>query len=85
MCLDDEVTGQTVLCALHLRVIFNQMTINVKLLSDISEMELEPTSQLQNVTFLQNAFIVSFLTTLGAQTVRDILGESVLLCQSNIL
>ena len=83
MCLDDEVTSQTVLCALHLRVIFNQMTI--KLLSDISEMELEPTSQLQNVTFLQNAFIVSFLTTLGAQTVRDILGESVLLCQSNIL
>ena len=48
-------------------------------------MELEPTSQFQNVTFLQNAFIVSFLTTLGAQTVRDILGESVLLCQSNIL
>ena len=33
------------------------------------------TGLLQNATFLQNAFITTFLTTLGVETVRNILGE----------
>ena len=35
------------------------------------------TSLLQNTTFLQNAFITTFLTTLGFETVRYILGKTV--------
>ena len=34
------------------------------------------TGLLQNATFLQNAFITTFLTTLGVETVRNILGIS---------
>ena len=34
-----------------------------------------PASLLQNATFLQNAFITTFLATLGLETVRYILGE----------
>ena len=62
-------------------------------MSDVSEMdfistlfpavpslELDPSSQYQNVTLLQNTFIGAFLGTflanLGAQTVRMILGQS---------
>ena len=37
---------------------------------------LDQTSQLQNVTFLQNAFIATFFASLGATTIRNILGES---------
>ena len=47
----------------------------------VPSLELDPTSQYQNVTFLQNAFIGTFLgfflANLGTQTVRMILGESV--------
>ena len=57
-------------------------------MSGISEMDflsnlipavpgLDPTSQFQNVTFLQNAFIVTFFASLGATTIRNVLGESV--------
>ena len=38
---------------------------------------LDPTNPLQNVTFLQNAFITTFLASLAVETVRDVLGESV--------
>ena len=41
---------------------------------------LDPTNPLHNVTLLQNAFIATFLTSLAVETVRDILGESVILC-----
>ena len=34
------------------------------------------TSLLHNATFLQNAFITTFLTSLGLETLRYILGES---------
>ena len=34
------------------------------------------TSLLQNATFLQNAFITTFLTSLGLETLRYILSES---------
>ena len=37
---------------------------------------LDPTNPLHNVTFLQNAFIATFLTSLAVETVRDIIGES---------
>ena len=47
----------------------------------LPSLELDPTSPYQNVTFLQNSFISAFLGTflanLAAQTVRHILGESV--------
>ena len=33
---------------------------------------LDPTSQFQNSTFLHNAFIATFLASLGATTIRDI-------------
>ena len=36
------------------------------------------TSLLHNATYLQNAFITTFLTSLGLETVRYILGESVI-------
>ena len=34
-----------------------------------------PTGLLQNATFLQNAFITTFLASLGVETVRNIVGE----------
>ena len=46
----------------------------------VPSLELDPTSQYQNVTLLQETFIGAFLGTfianLAAQTVRNILGES---------
>ena len=52
------------------------------LLPALPSLELDPTSQYQNVTLLQNTFISAFLGTflanLAAQTVRNILGESVI-------
>ena len=45
---------------------------------------LDPNSQFQNVTLLQNSFIGAFLGTLiaslAAQTFRNILGESDISC-----
>ena len=46
------------------------------LLPGVPSLELDPTNPLQNVTFLQNAFAVTFLTSLAAQAVSNILGES---------
>ena len=50
------------------------------LLPAIPSLELDPTSQYQNVTLLQETFIGAFLGTfianLAAQTVRSILGKS---------
>ena len=50
------------------------------LLPGVPSLELDPTSQYQNVTLLQNTFVGAFLGTfianLAAQTVRNILGES---------
>ena len=50
------------------------------LLPAVPSLELDPTSQYQNVTLLQETFIGAFLGTflanLGAQTVRMILGQS---------
>ena len=40
---------------------------------------LDPTNPLQNVTFLQNAFFTTFIASLAVETVKDILGESVIL------
>ena len=37
---------------------------------------LDPTSPYQNVTFLLNAFITTFITSLSFETVSHILGES---------
>ena len=37
---------------------------------------LDPTNPLQNVTFLQNAFVTTFLASLAVETFTDILGES---------
>ena len=56
------------------------------LLPAVPSLELDTTSPLQNVTFLQNIFIASFLASLGAQTVTNILGqsESVVDCISQI-
>ena len=57
------------------------------LLPAVPSLELDPTSQYQNVTLLQETFIGAFLGTflanLGAQTVKMMLGESVIL--SNFL
>ena len=51
----------------------------------VPSLELDPTSQYQNLTLLQEtfmgAFLGTFLANLGAQTVRMILGESVILSQ----
>ena len=52
------------------------------LLPAVPSLELDPSSQYQNVTLLQETFIGAFLGTflanLGAQTVRMILGQSVI-------
>ena len=37
----------------------------------VPSLELDPSSQFQNMTFLQNAFIVTFLASLGATTIRN--------------
>ena len=51
-----------------------------KLVLGFPSLELDPTSQYQNVTLLQETFIGAFLGTfianLAAQTVRNILGEA---------
>ena len=51
------------------------------LIPAVPSLELDPTSQYQNLTLLQNTFMSAFLATslanLGAQTVRMILGQSV--------
>ena len=48
----------------------------------VPRLELDPTIHYQNVTLLQETFIGAFLGTflanLGAQTVRTILGQSVI-------
>ena len=50
------------------------------LFPEVPSLELDPSSQFQNVTFLQNSFIAAFLGTilanLAGQTVRSILSES---------
>ena len=38
------------------------------------------TSLLQNATFLENAFITTFLASLGFEAAKYILGESVFKC-----
>ena len=52
------------------------------LVPGVPGLELDSTSKYQNVTLLQETFIGAFLGTflanLGAQTVRMILGESVI-------
>ena len=52
------------------------------LVPSVPGLELDPTSQYQNVTLLQETFIGAFLGTflanLGAQTVRTILGQSII-------
>ena len=62
------------------------------LLPAVPSFELDPTSQYQNVTFLQtmftSAFLGTFIANLAGQTVRGILGKSALLCyimQQNFL
>ena len=51
------------------------------LVPGVPSLELDPTSQYQNLTLLQEtfmgAFLGTFLANLGAQTVRMILGRSV--------
>ena len=50
------------------------------LLPGVPSLELDPTSQYQNVTLLQEtffgAFLGTFIANLAAQAVRNILGES---------
>ena len=45
------------------------------LLPPVPSLELNPTSPYQNVTLLQNVFITTFLSFLGFEAVRNILGE----------
>ena len=56
------------------------------LVPGVPSLELDPTSQYQNLTLLQEtfmgAFLGTFLANLGAQTVRMILGQSVILNES---
>ena len=65
----------------------SEMDFLSNLLPAVPSLELDPTSQYQNVTLLQETFIGAFLGTflanLGAQTVKMMLGESVIL--SNFL
>ena len=55
------------------------------LVPGVPGLELDPTNPLHNVTLLQNTFMGAFLATslanLGAQTVRMILGESLIQSQ----
>ena len=57
----------------------SEMDFVSNLLPAVPSFELDPTSQYQNVTFLQNMFISAFLGTfiasLMSQTVREIIGE----------
>ena len=54
------------------------------LLPAVPSLGLDPTSQYQNVTFLQtmftSAFLGTFIANLMGQAARGILGKSVLLC-----
>ena len=58
----------------------SKMDFLSNLFPEVPSLELDPSSQFQNVTFLQNSFIAAFLGTilanLAGQTVRSILGES---------
>ena len=60
------------------------MDLVSNLLPAVPSLELDPTSQYQNVTFLQNMFVSAFLGTfigsLVGQSFRGILGKSVILC-----
>ena len=60
----------------------SEMDFLANLLPAVPSLELDPTSQYQNVTFLQNmffsAFLGTFIANLMGQTVRGILGESVI-------
>ena len=62
------------------------MDFLANLLPAVPSLELDPPSQYQNVTFLQNmffsAFLGTFIANLAGQAVRGILGKSVLLCHS---
>ena len=53
------------------------MDLVSNLLPAVPSLGLDPTSQYQNATFLQNAFPVTFLSYLGFETVRNIFGKSV--------
>ena len=54
------------------------MDLISNLLPPVPTLELDNTSPWQNMTLLQNAFFVTFLTSLAYETVRNILGESVI-------
>ena len=60
----------------------SEMDFLSTLLPAVPSLELDPTNPLHNVTLLQEtfmgAFLGTFLANLGAQTVRMILGESVI-------
>ena len=60
------------------------MDLVSNLLPAVPSLELDPTSQYQNVTFLQNmfasAFLGTFIGSLVGQSFRGILGKSVILC-----
>ena len=59
----------------------SEMDFLSNLMSAVPSLELDPTSQYQNLTLLQEtfmgAFLGTFLANLGAQAVRMILGQSV--------
>ena len=59
------------------------MDLVSNLLPAVPSLELDPTSQYQNATFLQNMFVSAFLGTfigsLVGQSFRGILGKSVIL------
>ena len=56
--------------------IVTEMDFLSDLLPAVPSLGLNPTTPFQNVTFLQNAFITTFITYLGFETVSQILGES---------
>ena len=62
----------------------SEMDFLSNLFPTVPSLGLDPTSQYQNVTFLQtmftSAFLGTFIANLAGQTVRGILGKSVLLC-----
>ena len=60
------------------------MALPPNLLPAVPSLELDPTSPYQDVTFLQNSFIATFLASLAATSIRNILGESVRLRYSTV-
>ena len=56
--------------------IVTEMDFLSDLLPAVPSLGLNPTSNYQNMTFIQNAFITTFITYLGFETVSHILGES---------